>query len=525
MAGRNKSSEKYALLSVFDKTGIVEFAKTLISLGYKIISTGGTAKVLTDSGLQVIPIQEITGNPESFDGRMKTISFEIEGGILFDRKNLKHIKEAKKMKIKAIDIVIVNLYPFEQTVAKPNVRMADAIENIDVGGPTMVRAAAKNNKNVLIITDPSDYGLITSLFGQNKIDEKLRLKLAAKAFRHLSFYDSQIASYLESDKKMFAPEFAMPGRKMIDLRYGDNPHQNGAVYIEPNTNSPLSKLHKVTGRDLSATNFTDIAAGLESVRIFKEPAAVVIKHNSPSGVALGSSISQALQRAVAADPESAFGGVIVLNMPMDLKTAKTFANFKEENGVLIDVIAAPFIEKDAVEFVKGVRKTTGIYVFGKIPKVRSNRKHLRFFDGGFVAQDWDDTNTSFKSWKVVTKIKPSQKQMRQMEIAWKFIGRIKSNTIIIVDSDLPMTRGIGSGQTSRVRSTKIALEQAGKFAKGGILASDSFFPFDDSVKLAAKVGIGAIIQQGGSVNDQKSIDGANSAKIPMVFTGQRKFWH
>lgn len=520
-----KSSPKYALLSVFDKTGIVEFVKALISLKYKIISTGGTAKVLTDAGLQVIPIQKITGNPESFDGRMKTISFEIESGILFDRTNQKHVEEAKKLKIKSIDIVVANLYPFEQTISRPNVKIDDAIENIDVGGPTMVRAAAKNNKNVLIVTDPGDYILISDLLKQNKIDEKIRLKLAAKAFRHLSFYDSQIASYLEGDKAKFATEFAIPGRKIIDLRYGDNPHQKAAIYIEPNTNSPLSKLQKVTGRELSATNFTDIAAGLESVRKFNEPAAVVIKHNSPSGIALGNSISQALQRAVAADPESAFGGVIVLNQSMDLKAAKTFANFKEENGILIDVIAAPNIEKEAVEFVKSVRKTTGIYTFGRIPKVRSNKKHLRFFDGGFVAQDWDDTNTNFKNWKVVTKNKPSLKQMRQMEIAWKFIGRIKSNAIIIVDSDLPMTRGIGSGQTSRVRSTKIALEQASEFVKGAVLASDSFFPFDDSVKLAGKSGIGAIVQQGGSRNDKASIDAANREKIPMVFTGERKFWH
>lgn len=523
MAG---TSNKYALLSVYDKTGIVDFAKELIGLGYKIISTGGTAKVLIGSGLSIIPIQEITGNPESFDGRMKTISFQVEGGILFDRGNKKHVKEATDLKIKPIDIVVVNLYPFEQTISKPGASMMDAIENIDVGGPTMIRAAAKNNKNVLVITDPMDYISVSDLLKEKFINDKLRLSLAAKAFRHLSFYDSQIAKYLEPDKKMFAQEFTIPGRKTTELRYGDNPHQRAAVYIEPNTNSPLSKLTKITGRDMSATNLTDISAGLESVRIFKEPAAVVIKHNSPSGISLGKNIAEALSRAVAADPESAFGGVIVLNQPMDIKTAKTFANFKEENGVLIDIIGAPAINKNAVEFVRGIRKSTGVYTFGRIPKLRSDKKHLRFFDGGFVVQDWDDeSEANFKNWKTVTKVKPTAKQMRQMKIAWGFIGRIKSNTVIVVDKDLPMTRGIGSGQTSRVRSTKIALEQAGKFVSGAILASDSFFPFDDSVKLASKAGIGAIVQQGGSVNDQASIDAANKAKIPMVFTGERKFWH
>lgn len=519
-----KSSQKYVLISVFDKSGVVEFAKVLASLNYKIISTGGTAKTLMEAGIGIIPIQEITGNPESFDGRMKTISFQIESGILFDRKNPKHVKEAKKLKIKSIDLVVCNLYPFEKTISDPKVSLKDAIENIDVGGPTMIRAAAKNNKNVLVITDPIDYQNISKLLVENKIDEKIRLSLSAKAFRHLSFYDSQIANYLDFGKGDFVNEVAIPGRRVIDLRYGDNPHQKAAVYITPATNSPLSKLEKITGRDLSATNFTDISAGLESVRIFKDPAAVVIKHNSPSGLAIANSPSEALKRAVAADPESAFGGVIVLNGPIDLKTAKTFAGFKEENGVLIDIIAAPSVKDEAVEFIKQIRKSTGIYVFGKIPKRRSDNKHLRFFDGGFVMQDWDD-DLNFKDWKVVTKNKPSSSQMKQMKIAWSFIGRIRSNTILIVDKNLPMTRGIGSGQTSRVRATKIALDQAGKNVKGAILASDSFFPFDDSVKLAARAGISAIIQQGGSVNDQASIDEANKSGIPMVFTGQRKFWH
>lgn len=526
MAGKKIiSSEKYALLSVYDKTGISDFAKSLIDLNYKIISTGGTAKVLIDAGLPVTPIQEITGNPESFDGRMKTISFQIESGILYDRTNKKHVKEAKKLKIKSIDVVVCNLYPFERTIANPKVSLEDAIENIDVGGPTIIRAAAKNFKNVIVVVDPNDYQFISILLHSSILSTD-RLRLAAKAFRHLSFYDAQVASFLGKDEKEFPEELAVSGRKTIDLRYGENPHQKASVYIKPNTNSPLAKLQKITGRDLSATNFTDIFAGLESVRVFKEPAAVVIKHNSPSGIALGKLQSEALKLAVEADPESAFGGVIVLNQPMDLKTAKTFASFKEKNGVLIDILAVPFIKKDAVDFIKSVRKSTGIYVFGKIPNKRSNRKHLRFFDGGFVMQDWDEIDEkNFKNWKVVTQAKPTAKQLQQMKLAWKFIGRVRSNTIIVVDRNLPMTRGIGSGQTSRVRATKIALEQAGGLAKNAVLASDSFFPFDDSVRLAAEAGIGAIVQQGGSVNDQTTIDAANEMGIPMVFTGERKFWH
>ena len=519
MAGKPTS---YALLSVSDKTGIVPLAKSLDSLGFKIISTGGTAKTLTDSGLSVIPIRDITGNPESFDQRMKTISFQIESGILFDRTNSTHIKEARKLNIKPIDIVVCNLYPFEQTVQNPKITIDRAIESIDVGGPTMVRAAAKNFKNVLVVVDPKDYENITNVLQTNSVTDRFRQELSAKAFGHLSFYDAQIAGYLR--REQFPQEIALPGRKTIDLRYGENPHQKAVVYFEPNTNSPLKNLQKLTGRELSYVNFTDIAAGLEEVRIFNSPCAVVIKHNSPSGLALGTSTALALKRAVEADPESAFGGVIVLNKSLDIKTAKTFASFKEKNGVLIDIVAAPQITSQAKEFIKTVRKTTGIYTFGDIPKKRSNTTHLKFFDGGFVAQKWDD-EINLDKWRVATKVKPTKKQLMQMKLAWKFIGRVKSNSIVVVDKNLPMTRGIGSGQTSRIRAARIALEQGKKYAKGAILASDSFFPFDDCVKLAHKYGIGAIIQQGGSINDKASIIAADKAGIPMIFTSQRKFWH
>lgn len=512
--------KKYALLSVFDKTGIVDFAKTLKKAGYEIISTGGTAKTLTSEKIPVISISEVTGNPESFDGRMKTISFEIESGILYDRTSAKHRKEAKDLNIKPIDIVVCNLYPFEKTISEKDVHIDDAVESIDVGGPTMIRSAAKNFKNVAVVVSPGDYEMIGGKL--SSLDLKARQELAAKAFNHLSFYDSQIGNFLS--KQTFPAEKTLPGRLGINLRYGENPHQKSAVYFEPHNNSPMQHLEKQTGRELSYVNFTDIASGLESVRIFKEAAAVVIKHNSPSGIALGTDSAEALQRAVEADPESAFGGVMVLNSPIDLKTAETFASFKEENGVLIDIVAAPSITPDAMEFIKGVRKTTGIYTFGKIPKKRSNQQHMRYFDGGYVLQDWDDTFDT-KNWKVATNKKPTEKQMEQAKLGWKFISRIKSNTILVLDKELPMTRGIGSGQTSRVRSVKIALEQANTYCKDGILISDSFFPFDDSVKLAAKAGIVCIVQQGGSVRDNLSIEAANTAGISMILTGERKFWH
>lgn len=514
-------STKYALLSVYDKTGIAEFAKELAELGYKIISTGGTAKVLIENKIPVIPIEKITGNPESFDGRMKTISFEIEGGILYDRKNKQHAEEAKKLKIKPIDIVVCNLYPFEQTV-KSKASFKTIIENIDVGGPTMIRAAAKNFQNVLVVISPDDYLNVISKLKNKKTNESFRKELSGKAFSHLSFYDSQIAKYL--NKNRFTQEITLSGRKVQDLRYGENPHQSAAFYVSGN--SSLVKIKKLHGRNLSLVNVTDINAGVESIRIFNEPCSVVIKHASPCGIALGKTPQQSLERAIEADPESAFGGIIVLNKTIDMSCAKIIASFKSERKGNIDIVAAPKITKDALLFLSKVRKSMGIYSLGKISKPSKKIFNVKPLDDGFILQDQDIYKKGdFKSWKVVTKTRPTKKQFEQMKLAWLFSIRVKSNTILIVDRLLPITRGIGSGQTSRIRSAKIALVQAGKFAKGAILASDSFFPFDDTIRLAAKYKIGAIIQQGGSVNDKASIEAANKFKIPMVFTGRRAFWH
>lgn len=518
-------AKKYALISVADKTDIVPFAKAIVKAGYEIISTGGTAKTLQEANIKFTPIQEITGNPESFDGRMKTISFQIESALLYDRKNPQHLKEAKKLQIKQIDIVVNNLYPFEKTIADKKVTYKKAIENIDVGGPTMIRAAAKNG--LIVVIDPNDYQTVIDELQKNTFSPKLLRYLQAKAFDHLTFYDSQIAWYFRShmEEVTFPKEITIPGRKLIDLRYGENPHQKGAVYIRPNVQTPFKDLNKHWGRDLSLINVTDINAGLDSVRLFNEPAAVVIKHNSPCGVALGKSAQEALTRAIEADPESAFGGIVVLNQTLDLAAAKVIGGFKDAKRGNMDIVAAPHIKPDALEFLQKVRKSMGIYTFGDIPTI-SDQWNLKSLDGGFILQTADiDIEESFAKWQMVTKKKPSKKQLQQMQIGWKFVTKIKSNTIIVMDNDLPMTRGIGAGQTSRVRSTKIALDQAGKYTKGGILVSDSFFPFPDSVQLAAKHGITAIVQQGGSINDQKSIDAANKAGIPMVFTGRRAFWH
>jgi phosphoribosylaminoimidazolecarboxamide formyltransferase / IMP cyclohydrolase len=517
-------AQKYALISVSDKTDIVPFAKAISQAGFDIISTGGTAKILQNSKLTITPIQEITGNPESFDGRMKTISFQIESALLYDRSNPKHVDEAKEMKIPQIDIVVCNLYPFEKTVTDKKVSYKTAIENIDVGGPTMIRAAAKNG--LVVVIDPADYKTVGNALQKNVKPDLIRY-LQAKAFDHLTFYDSQIAWYLraQNNKTAFPKEITIPGRKLIDLRYGENPHQKGAVYTRPNSQTPFNHLAKHWGRDLSLVNVTDINAGLDVVRLFNEPAAAVIKHNSPCGAALGKTLAEALSNAIEGDPESAFGGIVVLNKPMDLATAKVIGGFKDANRGNMDIIAVPSIKPDVLAFLQKVRKSMGIYSFGEIPD-SMDEWNLKSIDGGFVLQTADiDIDESFKTWQVVTKKKPTKQQLLQMQIGWKFITKIKSNTVLVMDKSLPMTRGIGSGQTSRVRSTKIALEQAGKYTKGGILVGDSFFPFGDSVELAVQHGIAAVVQQGGSVNDKQSIDAADKAGIPMVFTGRRAFWH
>lgn len=508
--------DRYALISVFDKSGISDFAKVLVKAGYKIVSTGGTYEELKKNGIEVTPIEDITGNPrDSFDGRMKTISFQIESGILFDRKNPKHVAQAKKMNIPQIDIVVCNLYPFEK---KPSV------ETIDVGGPTMIRAAAKNYENVLVIVDPEDYGKVSNALENGEVDEEFRKQLAAKAFYHLSLYDSLIGNYFSEEK--FPTEITIPLRKTKTLRYGENPHQEGGLYLIPNTNSPLANLKHLWGRELSGTNTGDIYAGLETVRQFKEAAAAVIKHLSPCGIALGKDSQEALDRAVTADPVSAFGGVMVLNKKMNLGAAKVIGTFKNEKEGNVDVVAVPAIDDDALEYLKKVRKSMGIYTFAEIPENRTEKWDIKYFAGAVLLQDFDDNvKDSFTGWEVVTKNKPTDEQIELMKFGIKCVKAVRSNAVIVVDKKIPMTRGIGSGQTSRIGATKISLEQAGDFAKEGILISDSFFPFDDCVNLAAEYGISAVLEQGGSVNDQASIEAADKAGIAMVFSGRRSFRH
>ncbi len=547
-------SANYALLSVFDKSGIEKFAKELSSLGYLLISSGGTAKTLKDAGIEVTPVEEITKNPEALDGRIKTISYQVEGGILYDRKNPKQVEEAEKLGLPNIEIVVCNLYPFEEK---------NSIENIDVGGPTMLRSAAKNYNCVLAVCDPEDYERVIEFLKDSENiplpsplpqergtnGESFRKELAAKTFEHLSFYDSQVANFFRKqishpeldsgsskdsldsgfhrNDKEYPKELTIAGRKIKELRYGENPHQTAALYLTPNSNSPFENIEHIAGRELSMMNVTDINAGLEAVRLFEEPAAVVIKHNTPCGIALGSTQAEALQRAIDADPESAFGGVVVSNKPFDKKAAEVVTSFKDERKGLFDIVAAPGINGEAKEILTGVRKSMGVYILSGIKKSSEKEKSLKEIIGGFVYQSVDSqTDMGQKKWTVVTKTKPTEAQLKQMEIAWKFIRRMRSNTVIIMHKTLPQTTGIGTGQTSRYRAAQMAMELAGEEnCDGAVLASDAFFPFDDVVSLAGKNKIGAIIQSGGSINDKVSIEAADKAGIPMVFTNERTFWH
>jgi phosphoribosylaminoimidazolecarboxamide formyltransferase/IMP cyclohydrolase len=515
-------TQTYALVSVFDKTGIGRFARILAGLKYKIISTGGTAKTLTDDQVAVVPIGKITGNPEALDGRMKTISFAIEGGILVDRRKASHRRQAKELKLPDIRVVVCNLYPFAQTVANPKSTLDEAVEQIDVGGPTMIRAAAKNFANVVVVVDPTDYDRVALALQKNTLTLSLRQELAAKAFAHLSYYDAQIARYL--NKQTFPGELTLPLQLGVPLRYGDNPDQQAALYFSAGVSSPLRRLERLAGRELSATNVTDIDAGIKAVKLFREPASVVIKHNSPCGIALGTTAKAALMRSLASDPESAFGGVVVMNTPMTFAAAQAIASFKEAGRGNMDIVAVPHIDAKALSLLQQIRKSTGVYTFGELEQSRV-LYHIRWVEDGAVVQTLNDPEVSFGAWQVVTQHKPTKKQLHQMQLGWKFASRIRSNTVMVIDKELPLSRGIGAGQTSRVLSTKIALERAGVSTKGGILVSDSFFPFADSVELAAAAGIGAIVQQGGSKNDPLVIAAANRAGIPMIFTSQRVFWH
>jgi phosphoribosylaminoimidazolecarboxamide formyltransferase/IMP cyclohydrolase len=518
-----------ALVSVSDKAGIVDFCKALSERGVELISTGGTARALREAGMTVKDISEHTGFPEMLDGRVKTLHPKVHGGLLARRDLDEHQKTASEHGIAMIDLVVVNLYPFERTVANPEVTREDAIENIDIGGPSMVRSAAKNQDAVAVVTDPADYdALLTELKEKDgKLGLSTRRRLARKAFRLTSWYDHAIAEYLhhlEDDEESFPPARLLSLSRGEKLRYGENPHQGATFYATGRNREGLGAYEKLSGKELSYNNFLDLDAALRCTADFEdEPFAVVIKHTNPCGAAVGGTAGEAFARAYDCDPLSAFGGIVGLNRPFDVATAEQFIAGEK----FIEAVVAPEFDAEAIEALvekskKKWRKSIRL-VQASPMHTRNAPVEYRSVSGGMLAQHTDVQRVEAAQIKVVTSHMPDDREMDELLFAWTLCRSYKSNAIVIAAHKALL--GYGAGQTSRVDATDHALNRAGEKAKGAVLASDAFFPFPDSVEKAAKAGIAAVIQPGGSVRDEEVIKACNEHGVAMVFTGMRHFRH
>ncbi len=520
-----EQSIKRALLSVSDKTNLLDFAQQLHTQGIELLSTGGTAKLLAENNIPVIEVSDYTGFPEMMDGRVKTLHPKIHGGILARRGTDDAVMQ--KHDIPGIDLVIVNLYPFAETIAKENCTLEDAIENIDIGGPTMVRAAAKNHAHVAIVVNPSDYSLILQELKSNNgsISKELRFKLASKAFEHTAGYDGMIANYLGSivengKAEGFPSTFNTQFKLAQTTRYGENSHQKGAFYISGNqTGANISTAKQLQGKELSYNNIADTDAALECVKQFSsdEPACVIVKHANPCGVAIGTDLLDAYGRAFNTDTESAFGGIIAFNQELDEKTAQTIIDKQ-----FVEVIIAPSITQGAVDAVS-TKKNVRLLECGEFGEAVPRLDYKRV-NGGLLVQDAD--LGLYEKLDIVTQRSPSEEEMRDLLFAWKVAKFVKSNAIVYCKNN--MTIGVGAGQMSRINSARIAgikAEQANLTVTGSVMASDAFFPFRDGIDAAADAGIVAVIQPGGSMRDEEVINAANEAGMAMVFTGMRHFRH
>ncbi|MGI6555065.1 MAG: bifunctional phosphoribosylaminoimidazolecarboxamide formyltransferase/IMP cyclohydrolase [Bacillota bacterium] len=512
-------AKKRALVSVSDKSGVVEFAKELTVLGYEVVSTGGTAKTLREAGVEVTYVSDVTGFPEILDGRVKTLHPKVHGGILA-RRTPEHLGQLEENGITPIDIVAVNLYPFRQTISKADVTLEEAVENIDIGGPAMVRAAAKNHHDVVVVVNPLRYKEIIREIRENGgVSDSMRLALAQEAFNHTAEYDRCIADYLAGicGKEEFGETFSITGKRIQALRYGENPHQKAAFYKDDAAVSgTLGGARQLQGKELSFNNIVDIEAALSLVREFQDPAAAIIKHTNPCGTALGNNIKEAYIRALEADRLSAFGGIVALNRGIDRVTAE------ELTGIFLEAVIAPSVDPDALEVLSAKPKLR-VLECGELEELRQQAYDLKKVSGGFLVQDIDTGNVPPEEWKVVTDAQPTQQDIEELLFAWKVVKHVKSNAIVVTKDKA--TLGVGAGQMNRVGSAGIALKQAGASAAGAYLASDAFFPFADTVEAAAKAGIKAIIQPGGSIRDEESIAAANANGIIMIFTGMRHFKH
>lgn len=529
-------SKKWALVSVFDKTGVLEFCQALAAAGYGILSTGGTARHLTENGVAVTPVEDYTGFPEMLDGRVKTLHPKIHGGLLGIRDNAEHQASMQAHNIDEIDVVVVNLYPFEQTVARKGVTFEEAVEMIDIGGPSMLRAAAKNHRFCVPVVDPVDYTWVAAALteGGDGLTEVDRRRLAAKVFSATSRYDALITDYLakqaELDTAVTADASAAEAWPEVyqlsfvhkqALRYGENPHQAAHFYADPDASpASIARAVQLQGKELSFNNIQDADAALNMLRAFddlNQATVVAVKHMNPCGIGLGLTVEEAFERAYESDPVSIFGGIIACNRTVDGQLAERLA------GMFLEVVIAPEFTNEAREQFSRKKNVRLLTVDVTEPQWRESDKVLRRVSGGLLVQNVDRELAATESWQVVTKRQPTESEQRALEFAWRTVKFVKSNAIVLATES--RTTGIGAGQMNRVGSAHIAIEQAGARAAASVLASDAFLPMRDTVDTAAAAGIKAIIQPGGSIKDADSIAAADEHGIAMVFTGERHFLH
>ena len=515
-----------ALISVSDKTGIVELAKELVMQGVEIISTGGTYSKLKEEGIQALEISEVTGFEECLDGRVKTLHPKVHAGILAMRSNLEHMKQIADLNIETIDFVIVNLYPFKSTILKEGVTRGEAVENIDIGGPTMLRSAAKNYQDVAVVVDPRDYNkILEELKAEGGISLDTKFYLMQKVFMHTSNYDTMIADYLRKERKDYSlsETLTMTFEKVADMRYGENPHQKAAFYREVGKQTgSLVDAVQLNGKELSFNNINDTNGALELLKEYVEPTVVACKHGNPCGVGSAKDIFAAWEKAYKADPTSVFGGIVTLNQTVTKDLAE------ELKAIFLEVIVAPDYEEAALEILRQKKNLRVLKLADIEVPQNENAFDLKKVNGGLIVQTIDSKLLGEDGINVVTKTVPTETEMEDLMFAWKMVKAVKSNGIALVKDKQSI--GIGPGQVNRIWATKQSIEHAqellgNKITKGAVLASDAFFPFSDCVEEAHKAGIKAIIQPGGSVKDQDSIDKCNEYQIAMVFTGMRHFKH
>lgn len=509
-----------AFISVSDKSGVVEFAKGLVEIGFEILSTGGTQRALQQAGVNVTGVTEVTDFPECLDGRVKTLHPKIHAGILAVRDNPVHMQQLQELGVETIDLVAVNLYPFKQTVSKPDCTLEDAIENIDIGGPTMLRAAAKNWQDIIVIADIEDYDMVLEALRANgDVSREKKFALAVKVFENTAAYDALISNWLrkKTDRESMPDKLTVTLEKQQQMRYGENPHQNAAFYREPlDVPGCLANAKQLNGKELSFNNINDTAGALDALREFEETTVVAVKHANPCGIGSGVDVHEAYMKAYECDPVSIYGGIVACNAKIDAKTAEEMAK------IFLEIIVAPAYSDEALQILTQKKNLRVLQLDDISAPLAADTYDMKKVPGGMLVQE-ANTKLLDEELEVVTKRKPTESELENLKFAFKVVKHIKSNGIVVV-KDLATT-GIGPGQVNRIWATEMALERSGDKVKGAVLASDAYFPFDDSVETAGKAGITAIIQPGGSVRDEDSIKKCDEYGIAMVFTGLRHFKH